>query len=136
LSLWTQAAGWFSNEDGVRGSLKAGQLADLAVLNEDYFTVPEGRIPSIESALTMVSGKVVYAAAPFGGHSTPRLPIRPDWSPVGVYGGYHRVASVPRTGGSHRAGGSATLWASSRHRLGGCEGGDGSWGDGCGCWAF
>src|SRR5215813_4400090 len=30
LRLWTQAAGWFSNEDGVRGTLKAGQLADLA----------------------------------------------------------------------------------------------------------
>ena len=52
LRLWTQAAGWFSNEDGERGTLKAGQLADLAVLTDDYFAVPEGRIPAIESVLT------------------------------------------------------------------------------------
>ena len=77
LRLWTQAAGWFSNENGVRGTLKAGQLADLVVLTEDYFAVPEGRIPAIESALTLVGGRVVYATAPFGGHSPPP-PIRPD----------------------------------------------------------
>ena len=33
------------------GHLKAGQLADLAVLTEDYFAVPEDRIPAIESVL-------------------------------------------------------------------------------------
>ena len=47
-----------------RGTLKAGQLADLAVLTEDYFAVPEERIPAIESVLTLVGGKVVYAAGP------------------------------------------------------------------------
>src|SRR5439155_23655397 len=77
LRLWTQAAGWFSNEDEVRGTLKAGQLADLTVLTEDYFAVPAGRIPAIESALTLVGGRVVYAAAPFLGHSPPPLPLRP-----------------------------------------------------------
>jgi predicted amidohydrolase YtcJ len=133
LRLWTQAAGWFSNEDGERGTLKAGQLADLAVLTEDYFAVPEARIPAIESSLTMVGGKFVYASAPFGGHSPPPLPIRPDWSPVGVYGGYHRVASSARIGGG-QAGGLALHRAASRHRLDGCHGG--GWGDRCGCWAF
>jgi predicted amidohydrolase YtcJ len=137
LRLWTQAAGWFSNENEVRGALKAGQLADLAVLTEDYFAVPEGRIPAIESALTLVGGRVVYAAAPFLGHSPPPLPIRPDWSPVGVYGGYHRVAAAPQGGGRPTAGGSTPRRAASRHRLGGCqEHGGPSWGEGCGCWAF
>jgi hypothetical protein len=137
LRLWTQAAGWFSNENEVRGALKAGQLADLAVLTEDYFAVPEGRIPAIESALTLVGGRVVYAAAPFLGHSPPPLPIRPDWSPVGVYGGYHRVAAAPQGGGRPTAGGLTPRRAASRHRLGGCqEHGGPSWGEGCGCWAF
>jgi hypothetical protein len=127
LRLWTQAAGWFSNEDGVRGTLKAGELADLAVLTEDYLTVPEERIPAIESALTLVGGKVVHAAGPFGGYSPPPLPIRPDWSPVGVYGGYQRVATA-------KLGGGASLRrVASRHPLG-CHGR--SWGEGCGCWAF
>ena len=123
LRLWTQAAGWFSNEEEVRGALKAGQLADLAVLTEDYFAVPEGRIPAIESVLTLVGGKVVYAAAPFARHSPPPPPIRPDWSPVGVYGGYHRVAAAPRGGRRPAAGGSTPRRTASRHRLGGCQAG-------------
>ena len=42
-----------------------GMLADLAVLSEDYFSVPISRIGQIQSLLTMVGGKVVYAAGPF-----------------------------------------------------------------------
>jgi predicted amidohydrolase YtcJ len=134
LRLWTPAAGWFSNEDGARGLLKAGQSADLAVLTEDYFAVPEDRIPAIESALTLVGGNVVYAAAPFLGHSPP--PIRPDWSPVSVYG-YHRAAAARPGGGRPAASGSTPPRAASRHRFDGCRA-DGrlSWGRGCGCWAF
>jgi predicted amidohydrolase YtcJ len=36
-------------------------------LNADYLTVPEDQIRSIESVLTMVGGRVVYAASPFSG---------------------------------------------------------------------
>jgi hypothetical protein len=133
LRLWTQAAGWFSNEGGVRGTLKAGQLADLAVLTDDYFCVPEDRIPAIESALTLVGGKVVHATGPFARHSPPPLPTRPDWSPVGVYGGYHRFASAQRPA----SGGEAPRQAAFRHQLGGCHNGRRpSWGETCGCWAF
>jgi predicted amidohydrolase YtcJ len=35
------------------------------VLNGDYLTVPEERIPALESLLTIVGGRVVYAAGPF-----------------------------------------------------------------------
>jgi predicted amidohydrolase YtcJ len=42
-----------------------GKLADLAVLSKDYMTVAVDQIGSIESVLTMVGGKVVYAAGPF-----------------------------------------------------------------------
>ena len=38
---------WFSREDHKKGTLAAGQLADLAVLSDDYFSVPEDRIKSI-----------------------------------------------------------------------------------------
>ena len=42
-----------------------GMLADLAVLSDDYFSVPISRIGQIQSLLTMVGGKVVYASGPF-----------------------------------------------------------------------
>jgi predicted amidohydrolase YtcJ len=44
-----------------------GMLADLAVLSDDYFSVELARVAQIRSVLTMVGGKVVYAAAPFAG---------------------------------------------------------------------
>ena len=47
------------------GSLEPGKLADLAVLSKDYLGVPVEEIGSIVSLLTMVGGKVVYAATPF-----------------------------------------------------------------------
>jgi hypothetical protein len=90
LRLYTEGSAWFSGDDGKKGKIAMGQLADLAVLSRDYFTVPEEEIKGIESLLTIVGGKVVYGAEEFGGLAPPPLPISPDWSPVGRYGGYHR----------------------------------------------
>ena len=39
-----------------------GKLADLAVLTEDYLTVPVDRIGTIRSLLTMVGGRIVHAS--------------------------------------------------------------------------
>jgi predicted amidohydrolase YtcJ len=65
LRLYTLGSAWFSREEDRRGSLAAGKLADLAVLTKDYMTVPAGEVGGIESLLTMVGGKIVYAAGPF-----------------------------------------------------------------------
>ena len=35
------------------------------MLNADYLTVPEEQIRSLQSLLTIVGGRVVYAAGPF-----------------------------------------------------------------------
>ena len=64
LRLYTKGSAWFAHDDA-RGSLEAGRLADLAVLTKDYLTVPVGEIGDTESLLTMVGGKIVYAAGPF-----------------------------------------------------------------------
>ena len=64
LRFYTIGSAWFSHDDDVRGSLEVGKLADLAVLSQDYMTVPVDRIGAIESLLTMVGGRIVYAAAP------------------------------------------------------------------------
>ncbi len=44
-----------------------GKWADLAVLSSDYMTVPVEQIGGIESLLTMVGSRVVYAAGSFRG---------------------------------------------------------------------
>jgi predicted amidohydrolase YtcJ len=91
LRLWTVGSAWFSDEQGKKGALVPGQLADLAVLSADYFSVPEDAIKALESVLTLVGGKVVYASDEFRPLAPPPLPVLPDWSPVGKYGGYQRA---------------------------------------------
>jgi hypothetical protein len=65
LRLYTIGSAWFSFDEGRKGSIEVGKLADLAVLNGDYLTVPEDQIRSLESVLTLVGGRIVHAVAPF-----------------------------------------------------------------------
>jgi len=65
LRAYTIGSAWFSFDDDKRGSLEPGKLADLAVLSKDYMTVPLDQLESIESLLTMVGGKIVFAAGPY-----------------------------------------------------------------------
>lgn len=88
LRLWTLANTWFSNEVGVKGQIKVGQLADCAVLSADYFSVPEDEIGDITSVLTVLGGEPVYGSGEFEDLAPPLPPPMPDWSPVGRYGGY------------------------------------------------
>jgi len=65
LRFYTLGSSWFSFDENRRGSLEAGKLADLAVLSQDYMTVPVSEIHNTESLLTIVGGRIVYAAGPF-----------------------------------------------------------------------
>ena len=67
LEAYTQGGAWFSHEENERGSLAPGKLADFAVLNEDYMTIPVERIGALHALMTVVGGRIVYAAAPFAG---------------------------------------------------------------------
>jgi len=88
LQLATSGSAWFTGEEQVKGTIEEGKYADLAVLNTDYFSIPEENIKQMESVLTIVNGKAVYAAGPFKSHD-PEIPeIIPAWSPVKFYGGY------------------------------------------------
>src|SRR6185295_6885331 len=57
LRMWTENVTWFSNEEGRKGRIEAGQLADLIVPDRDYFTCPEDEIAATVSELTIVGGK-------------------------------------------------------------------------------
>jgi hypothetical protein len=91
LRLYTAGGAWISSEEDEKGTLEPGKLADLAVLSADYFAVPVDEVKELESLLTMVGGKVVYAAGPFSRLDAPPLPSLPDWLPVRHYGGYQKA---------------------------------------------
>ncbi len=128
LRLYTRGSAWFSQEEEKKGSIEAGKLADLAVLSDDYFSIPEEDIKGIESVLTVLGGKVVHGAAEFSGLAPPSLPVSPDWSPVAVYGGYHREAKASAAARNYQiihSHGKLRLPKESR-----------LWGIGCDCFAF
>lgn len=62
LRAYTIGAAYFSQEEGWRGSIEPGKVADLAVLSDNPPTVPIARMEEITSLLTLVNGKVVHHA--------------------------------------------------------------------------
>ena len=60
LRMYSLDAAWFTFDEDKRGSLVSGKYADLAVLSDDYMTVPVDKIGELHSVLTMLSGKPVY----------------------------------------------------------------------------
>jgi predicted amidohydrolase YtcJ len=89
LRMWTDNVTWFSNEEGKKGRILAGQLADLVVPDRDFFACPEDDIADITARLTVVGGRIVYGTGDFAAYdeSAPPPPM-PDWSPVRSYVGY------------------------------------------------
>src|SRR6201996_5352930 len=95
LRMWTENVTWFSNEEGKKGRIQVGQLADVIVPDRDFFACPESEIADITSELTVVGGKVVYAKGDFAAlDASPPAPAMPDWSPVRNFGGYGAWAGV------------------------------------------
>jgi predicted amidohydrolase YtcJ len=132
LKLYTMGSSWFSSEDGKKGSLAPGQLADLAILSADYFSIPVDEIKQLESVLTIVGGSVVYAAGDFSNLAPTPLPVSPDWSPVKEYGGYAKspaeTIAMSRSQVASAVGG--------KHRHLSVLGDLGLWQLGCDCFAF
>jgi hypothetical protein len=128
---------WFSTEDGKKGALAPGQLADLAVLSGDYFSLPEEEIKHLESVLTIVGGKIVYANDEFSKLAPPPLPVTPGWSPVKEYGGYAKALNQT-LGASHSAACSHVEAPSDGRTRSHLQvlGEFGLWGLGCDCFAF
>jgi predicted amidohydrolase YtcJ len=94
LRAYSAAGAWMSNEEDKKGTLSVGKWADLAVLSDDYLTVPEGRISQLSSVLTMVGGKVVYGDGKYASLAPAAPKVAPDWLPISKYPGYTKSTSV------------------------------------------
>jgi predicted amidohydrolase YtcJ len=142
LRMWTVNVTWFSNEDAKKGQIQAGQLADLIVPSRDYFACSEAEIADLTSELTIVGGKIVYAAGAFAAlDDSPPPPPMPAWSPVGTFGGY--AAWGDREIRAHVAAqqsarcDSICAHAGPRTLRGATSDPTSLWGtSGCSCWAF
>lgn len=73
-----------------KGKIEEGYYADLIILDDDYFTVPDEAIKNITSKLTIVDGKIVYGDKDYNSIAPAALPVLPAWSPVKYFGGYQK----------------------------------------------
>ena len=64
LVAHTRKNAYFFFRENDLGSIQPGRLADLAVIDRDYLTIPADQIKDIKVMMTMVGGRVVYDAAP------------------------------------------------------------------------
>lgn len=62
VELYTKGGAYASYDEGVRGSIRNGKYADIAVLDRDIFKVPEEEIKDIKVLMTVLNGKTVFEA--------------------------------------------------------------------------
>ena len=58
---YTYGSAYAEFKEDEKGTLMKGKLADLAVLSQDIFNVSPDKLPSTESVLTFIGGKIVYS---------------------------------------------------------------------------
>ncbi len=61
LETYTINGAYAAFEEGIKGTLTPGKLADITVLSKDILTIPEDEIPTAEVVYTIVGGDVKYA---------------------------------------------------------------------------
>ena len=62
LYAYTRANAWYLNRENDLGSIEVGKLADLVVLDRDYFSVSDTDMRRTRPVLTVVDGEIVYDA--------------------------------------------------------------------------
>ncbi len=60
LRTYTTNGTWLTREESLKGSIEVGKVADLVVLDRDYFAVPDEEIKDIQVEKTMVAGNIVW----------------------------------------------------------------------------
>jgi predicted amidohydrolase YtcJ len=62
LYAYTRANAWYLNRENDLGSIEVGKLADLVVLDRDYFSVSDAKMRGTRPVFTLVDGRIVYDA--------------------------------------------------------------------------
>jgi len=62
LKTYTLNAAYGAFEEGIKGSIEAGKLADFTVFSQDLITVPDNQLLNTQVLMTIVGGKVIYDA--------------------------------------------------------------------------
>jgi predicted amidohydrolase YtcJ len=60
LRVYTINGAYLSKEEALKGSIEAGKLADIIVLDRDVTSIPLDEIKDIKVLTTIVGGKIVY----------------------------------------------------------------------------
>jgi predicted amidohydrolase YtcJ len=60
LASYTINNAYAAFEEGQKGSITPGKLADIVVLSENLLTVEESAIPKTQVEMTIVGGKILY----------------------------------------------------------------------------
>jgi predicted amidohydrolase YtcJ len=90
LQLYTSGSAWCSGEQDVKGKLVKGMYADMVILSDDYFTASPDKVKQITALMTVVNGKVVYAAGAYAAQCPPISSAIPEWSPINYFGAYQK----------------------------------------------
>lgn len=89
LKLFTAGGAWFMDADAEIGLIAPGYLADFALLDKDYFAVPDDQIRTVTSVLTVMDGRVVFGAQDYSALTPTLPPVLPVWSPVKYFDSYY-----------------------------------------------
>jgi predicted amidohydrolase YtcJ len=62
VAAWTSGSAYAERSEPVKGHLRKGMLADIAILDRDLMAAPISELADIKVAATVVGGGVVYEA--------------------------------------------------------------------------
>ena len=60
LRMYTRGNAWYLGREHELGSIETGKLADLVVLDKDYFTVSDAEMRRIRPVMTVINGAIVH----------------------------------------------------------------------------
>jgi hypothetical protein len=110
LAMCTSAGAALTGKQDAKDLLRPGHYADLMVLSDDDFAVPEDEIPTIEALFRVAGGRIVYATGEFEGLAAPATV--PEWSPIAQFGAY-QAAPLPHLSEGDEGCGRPSGWARS-----------------------
>ncbi len=62
IELYTLGSAYASFEENIKGSIQIGKLADIVVLSQDLFEIPENKIMDTKVVYTIIGGKIIYSS--------------------------------------------------------------------------